>query len=91
MCGAGVTAARMPSFTGLGYVFGEQGRHEDAAAAYAEAVRLDPDDPAGYDSLGSILCGLGRYAEAEQAYRQAISRDPRSADTYSNLGDVLFR
>jgi Flp pilus assembly protein TadD len=48
------------------------GRYREAAEAYAEAVRLDPDDADAQIKLGLVLRELGRDEEANLAFLSAI-------------------
>jgi tetratricopeptide (TPR) repeat protein len=50
-------------------VFGAQGRHEEALAAYREALRLDGASVQYQRAIGAAAIRLGRYREAEQSYR----------------------
>jgi tetratricopeptide (TPR) repeat protein len=50
------------------------GEYERALPAEQEAVRLDPDNAAGYLVLGSTFLSLNRLDEAKQAVRQAHAR-----------------
>lgn len=43
----------------------------EAEAAYREAVRLEPDDPAVRTSLGVLLSAMGRNKEASAQFGQA--------------------
>jgi tetratricopeptide (TPR) repeat protein len=57
----------------LGQSLYEQGRYNDAVAAYQKAVALRPDDTAIMNNLGLSLADAGRYAEAEPLYRRALA------------------
>lgn len=68
------------------------GRHYDnrsdwpaAEAAYARAMKLQPDDPAILNNVGISYSRQGRYAEAEGMYRQALAIDPGATATENNL------
>jgi protein O-GlcNAc transferase len=67
----------------------EQGRMEDAIAAYREAVRLKPDYSEGYNNLGAALQAIGRMDEAISAYREAVRINAAYATAWSNLGSAL--
>jgi protein O-GlcNAc transferase len=67
----------------------EQGRMEEAIAAYREAVRLKPDYSEAYNNLGSALQAFGRIHEAIDAYREAVRLQPAYATAWSNLGSCL--
>jgi Ca-activated chloride channel homolog len=51
-----------------------EGRYEEAAAAYQEALRRGGDSPALFYNLGTTLLRLGLHAEAE-AYLLRATRD----------------
>jgi Flp pilus assembly protein TadD len=55
-----------------GLVLERQGRNDEAAAAYAEAVRLDPRDVDAQVRLGLVLRDLGRDEEANRAFLTAL-------------------
>jgi predicted TPR repeat methyltransferase len=48
-------------------------RHEEAAAALARSVEIDPTQPQAWDSLAGTLAQLGRFEEAEAACRAALA------------------
>lgn len=54
-------------------------RYDEAHAAYAEAVRLSPqDEPAQILNLAAAAYRLGRAEEAHLWYRRALDLDPRN-------------
>ena len=59
-------------FYNRGLVLERQGRNDEAAAAYAEAVRLDPGDVDAHVRLGLVLRDLGRDEEANRAFLNAL-------------------
>ena len=66
------------------------GRHEEAEAAYHQAITLDPKYALSWNNLGVLLQNhLARYEEAEAAYRQAIALDSNFAFPWNNLGNLL--
>ncbi|MFI5183065.1 MAG: tetratricopeptide repeat protein [Vicinamibacteria bacterium] len=48
------------------------GHREEAAEAYGQAVRLNPDDPEAQTRLGLVLRELGRDEEANRAFLSAL-------------------
>jgi len=54
----------------------QRGAPAEAAAALAEAVRLDPTDAHALSFLGHALQRLGRLADALAAFEQAANLDP---------------
>jgi uncharacterized protein HemY len=56
----------------LGRLYVDERRWAEAAAALAEAARLDPTYAAALVSLGDACLGLGERARAGAAWRQAL-------------------
>jgi tetratricopeptide (TPR) repeat protein len=61
----------------LGIVEQRRGRPADAEARFREALRLDPQHPAGWIRLGVILWARGQREEATRAWAEAVSLAPR--------------
>ncbi|MCD9185215.1 MAG: tetratricopeptide repeat protein [Pyrinomonadaceae bacterium] len=81
---------------GLGNLFSDQQRWEEAENAYRTAIRLEPNAPEPYIALSFVLTQpiVGttlseRYAEAEKMARQAIQLDNQNALAYDQLGVAL--
>ncbi len=72
----------------LGAQYAELGDHESAAAAYREAVRLDPANAEWLKELGATLHLAGRRAQAHQALRLATAADADNVEAWRNLGVV---
>jgi Flp pilus assembly protein TadD len=66
-----------------------QGRYADAAVAFREAIRFDPESASAHNGLGSALREMGQYPEAETALRKATLFDPGMASAHKCLGRVL--
>ena len=64
------------------------GRHDDALADYAEAIRLKPDHASPYYNLGIVKAKLGRYDDALADYAEAIRLNPDLAEAYGNRGNA---
>lgn len=71
------------------YVFQEQGRLEEARAAYEAVLRAFPEDWESYNNLGNVLVALGRFDEAAAAFEQAIRRQPDRVEMVFNLSNAL--
>lgn len=67
----------------------QQGRLEDAAAAWQRAAGHAPERPDVHYNLGNALKKLGRSEDAAEAYRRAVDLEPGLANAYFNLGGVL--
>jgi tetratricopeptide (TPR) repeat protein len=65
-------------------------RHQEAEAAYRQALELDPQYAAAWNNLGNALNNQRRYEEAEAAYRQALEIDPQDAAAWINLSGTYL-
>jgi len=72
-------------FSNLGVVLNDQGKLEEAIAAYRQAISIKPDFAEAYSNLGNSLNDQGKVDEAIAAYRQAISIRPDFPEAHSNL------
>jgi tetratricopeptide (TPR) repeat protein len=75
----------------LGTALAAEGRVDEAAARFREALRLKPDYGAALGNLGRTLEVQGRLEEAIDAYRRALALDPDLPWTRCNLGVTLRR
>jgi cytochrome c-type biogenesis protein CcmH/NrfG len=73
----------------LGNALSRQGRPQEAAAAYRQALERRPGHAQTYNNLGAVLLEVGAIGEAATAYRQAIALKPDHAKAHYNLGVVL--
>jgi len=73
----------------LGNALKEQGRYDEAIAAYRRAIELKPDYAEAHNNLGNALKEQGRLDLAVAAYRRAIATWPEYAEAHSNLGIAL--
>ncbi len=53
----------------LGNVLCDQGKLDEAIAAYREAARLKPDLAGAHNGLGNVLCDQGKLDEAITEFR----------------------
>ena len=81
---------------GLGNLFTDQQRWEEAEKAYRQAIQLEPNSPEARIALSFILtqpvagANLGnRFVEAEVMARKAIQLDADNAIAYDQLGAAL--
>lgn len=66
---------------GLGNTHYAQGRREQAATAYAAAVRSAPDFADAWNNLAQVRLELGQLAQAREAVQRAVAiGGPRQAD-----------
>lgn len=74
----------------LGHLYFSQAKYEDARAAYAEAVRVNPSTTNRY-ALGQAYIELGRYSDAEDQYDAIQRLAPREAGGYLGMGQAYAR
>lgn len=84
------------SVYGLGNIYADQQRWEEAENFYRSAIRRDAANPGAYVALSFVLAQpiIGaelsdRYAESEQTARKAIDLDPTNAFAWDQLGVAL--
>ena len=84
------------AFYGLGNIYSDQQRWEEAERAYRAALELNPTAPETAVALSFVLTQpiiganlADRYAEAEKLARQAVELDPKNAFAYDQLGVAL--
>jgi tetratricopeptide (TPR) repeat protein len=73
-----------------GKAFEEAGDIENAAAKYAEALKINPNNVKAHISLGNILESRGRADEAFEYYRRAVGLDSTDAIARINIGNILL-
>ena len=86
-----VTGGNHVGYYGLGGVFRDQGRMNEAILSYVEAIRLLPGDAKAYGELAEVLYGQGRVDEALTLYREAVRLNPDSPEDRISLGIALNR
>ena len=74
----------------LGQTLYQQGRYEEALAAYRVAAEQAPDDFEIHANLGWVLNALGRFEEAETHLRRVLTLNPQERDARLNLGATLY-
>ena len=74
----------------LGVAYGNLVRHDDAIAAYREAVRINPELAEAWNNLGVAYDNLGRPDDAIAAYRKALRINSEYADAWYNLGLAYY-
>lgn len=77
------------AFHELGLAYGEAGRLQEAAAAFREALRLDPNLAEAHINWGVALLRLGQTDAALRQHRRGVRLWP-SASAYYNLGCSLY-
>jgi Flp pilus assembly protein TadD len=73
----------------LGGALAKQGKHDEAAIHYAEAVRLQPHFSSAMSNLGLMLVLQGRIEEGTGHCRAACALNPSNSEVRFNLGKAL--
>jgi Flp pilus assembly protein TadD len=75
----------------LGIILDQEQHHEEAQAAYAKSLEIQPKSAAVYNDLGVSRYLSGKFKEAADAFLKAYSLEPANARICNNLGLALFR
>jgi len=75
----------------LAAVHFQNGRYAEAAKAYEELIKEDPNDGALYASLAGTYGVMGRYDDALKMLDKAEQIAPLNPETYHNRGVILER
>jgi tetratricopeptide (TPR) repeat protein len=67
----------------------KDGKLEDAARAYQQAIDADRGNVELHNELGNVYFSLKRYDDAAASFRNATSRDPNYALGWYNLAHAL--
>jgi tetratricopeptide (TPR) repeat protein len=74
----------------LGRVLVAQGKREQAARAFDEAIRINPRYPEPHNNLATLHAQAGRFEQALAHFAVAIELNPGYAQAYNNLGVALL-
>src|SRR5256886_16208938 len=76
-----------------GVVLENDGRYDEAAAAFRQAIATSPSAITAYADLGDVELSRGRFDEAVQAYRQLMAVYPYTyfADLRRPVGFIGLR
>jgi tetratricopeptide (TPR) repeat protein len=72
-----------------GVALAQQGRFEESAACFREAIRLRDGNVDAMSNLGNVLTFMGQLDEARSWYEQALERRPQDARLLNNLSNLL--
>ncbi len=73
----------------LGVSLLRSGSLDEAEAQFNRAIRLQPESPFPYSSLGAVYFFRGEYLKAGDAFRESIRRNP-NPQALSNAGTNYF-
>lgn len=72
-------------YNNLGMVYQVMGRHQEAIAAYENALKINPRLGVALNGLGSAYQSQGDFAQAERCYRECLTLTPGDLQVRSNL------
>jgi tetratricopeptide (TPR) repeat protein len=75
----------------LGLVARAGSRAEEAAAAFQQVLKIDPDDVGANINMGQLYAQQRRYTEAIASFRAALRVEPYNGTALYNLGTALLR
>ncbi len=84
-----VTKDNAPAHNNLGYALEKEGRLDEAALHYREALRIHPEYYLAHSNLGNVLVEEGRLDEATRHYREALRIHPKFVLAHTELGIAL--
>lgn len=70
----------------MAIVVAEQYRYHEAIKHLRESLRINPDQPAGFNNLGSTYQAVGNLPEAINAFREAVKLRPNDPEGHVRLG-----
>ena len=74
----------------LGYAYLQQRKSAlKALTEFQRVIAIAPDNPLGFEGVGSVYLMQGKWSEAIPQYQKALALAPDAA-TYSNLGAAYF-
>ena len=87
--GPGAEAGLCRSAQQPGHALKDQGRLDEAVAAYRRALELKPDFAEAHNNLGGVLRCQGSFEAAVACYRRAVQLRPGYAEAHHNLAIAL--
>ncbi len=79
------------AWNNYGIVLAAEGRKQEAEAAYARVLALDPTHAKAHVNLANLLFERGDLEPAQVHYARAIECDPDLADAYYYLGSIALQ
>jgi len=85
-----VTFDYVGMYRGLGDVFFEQRRYDEAITHYQKALALNPDDVESLTGLGDALFALGKFQAANEPYQKRSALDPHNIQSKMRLAMIAL-
>jgi tetratricopeptide (TPR) repeat protein len=84
-----VTSNNYRAHVAYGSLLAGENRHNEAAAQFAAAIRIQPNYADAHNKLGVELAAMGRSDEAVSHYREALRNRSDLGMAHTNLGNAL--
>jgi len=78
------------NYFGLGKVYEDAGRYDEAEQQYLKAREMRPKDPAVYQQLAGYYNRQGEFDKTIEAYQQWADIDAKNPEVYYTLGAFLW-
>lgn len=85
-----VAADRSAARKKQGDQYFSDGRLDEAAQNYRQAIAINPNFAEAFNNLGNVLRKQGLFEDAEHNLKQAILKKPELANAYYNLGSIFY-
>lgn len=72
-----------------GFALVAQKEWHQAALAFCQAIKINPNFPPAYEQLGEVLFFLEDWDNAQACFSKVVELDPEFAESYNYLGVVL--
>lgn len=73
-----------------GIQYMQEGKWEEAAKIFMEAIEENPKDAVSYINFGNVLAAVGENDKALSFFEKAIELDDRAAAAYYSAGNLYF-
>ena len=80
-----VTGDNYMAYHHLGMAYTDQGKLDQAIAAYKKSIAVDPSYSHAYNNLGVVYARQGKFNEAVEQFKLAIRLYPTNVSFYRNL------
>ncbi len=78
-------------FNELGIAYRHQQQLPEAASAYRESLKRDPENPVVMKNLGDVLCFQKNYTQAIELYQRVLQSNPYFEQVHYGLGLAYYR
>jgi tetratricopeptide (TPR) repeat protein len=76
-----------PAYNMIGYANSKLSNYDEAANAFKNYIKLNPNSPNGYDSYAELLLTMGMYDQSIAQYNKALEFNPHFSYSLVGLGN----